>query len=83
MLAVVIQVAIFSVYIYILLGLMPYNFICVHAGLVISSIKSTADLFEISTIVKLAALSAVVVVPGIVLKILKRSKLQTNQSKHS
>lgn len=62
---------------------MPYNFICVHAGLVISSLKSTADLFEISTMIKLVALSVVVIVPGIVLKMLKRYKLQTNQLKHS
>ena len=65
---------------YYCIGLMPYNFICIHAGLVISSLKSTADLFETSTIIKLIALSVVVVVPGLVLKSLKRSKPQTNQS---
>ena len=53
---------------------MPYNFICVHAGLVISSLKSTADLFQISTIIKMITLSVVMTVPGIVLKILKRPK---------
>ena len=53
---------------------MPYNFICVHAGLVISSLKSTADLFQFSTVIKLIVLSVVVIVPGIVLKILKRRK---------
>ena len=73
----------YNLLLYIFVGLMPYNFICVHAGLVISSLKSTADLFEISTIIKLIALSVVVVVPGLLLKALKRSKPQTNQSKHN
>jgi len=57
---------------------MPYNFICVHAGLVISTLQSTADLFEITTVLKLMTLSVAVVTPGIVLKIIKRRKPEIN-----
>ena len=53
---------------------MPYNFICVHAGLVISNLKSTADLFDMFTIIKLVLLSMAVFAPGIILRIVKRPK---------
>ncbi|XP_065913944.1 transmembrane protein 41A-like [Dysidea avara] len=70
----IVGVPILPFFISVFIGLMPYNFICVHAGLVISNLKSTAELFEVSTILKLIALSLLMVTPGIVLKIQKSKR---------
>ena len=43
-----------------LLGLMPYNFITVSAGTMLSSVNSTSDLFDQGTIIRLGAAAVLV-----------------------
>lgn len=52
----------------VLFGLMPYNFICVEAGSVLSEITSTGDIFTASTTLKLALAASFAILPSILIK---------------
>lgn len=52
----------------VLIGLMPYNFICVQTGCVLSSIKSVNDIFTFWILFKLLLVALVSVMPGILIK---------------
>lgn len=62
----------FSVFI----GLMPYNFICVQTGSMLSQISSMEDVFTSGTFLKLAAIALVALVPSFIMKKLKNNKLK-------
>eukprot|EP00094_Tigriopus_californicus_P001659 TCALIF_01605-PA protein Name:"Similar to Tmem41a Transmembrane protein 41A (Mus musculus)" AED:0.02 eAED:0.02 QI:0/-1/0/1/-1/1/1/0/240 len=46
-----------------LVGLMPYNYICVHAGAIITEIESMNDVYKTSTLIQLTAVSVVALLP--------------------
>lgn len=52
----------------VLIGLMPYNFICVQTGCVLSSVKSVNDIFTFWILFKLLAVALVALLPGMVIK---------------
>ncbi|XP_078259848.1 transmembrane protein 41A-like [Rhinoraja longicauda] len=52
----------------IVIGLLPYNFICVQTGCILSEISSLDNLFSWSILVKLLAIAMVALVPGAVIK---------------
>ncbi|KAG7218499.1 hypothetical protein INR49_020358 [Caranx melampygus] len=54
----------FSVFI----GLIPYNFICVRTGSILSEISSLDDIFSWSTLAQLLAIALVALVPGALIK---------------
>ncbi|XP_014776129.1 transmembrane protein 41A isoform X1 [Octopus bimaculoides] len=60
----------------VLVGLMPYNFICVQTGCVLSSIRSVNDIFTISTVLKLLGIAVVAVLPGCVIKFWKQKSVK-------
>lgn len=53
-------------------GLMPYNYVCVHAGRMLASLDSLDSLFSVSTLLQMALLAFVALGPGL---IIKKSKL--------
>ena len=55
-------------------GLMPYNFICVRTGVMLSEIRSLDDAFTWYTMLQLLVLAVVALVPGLVIK-----RLQTRR----
>jgi hypothetical protein len=55
-------------------GLMPYNFICVQTGGMLSQIKSIDDIFTSEIFIKLGAIAIVALVPGMIMKKLKERK---------
>jgi uncharacterized membrane protein YdjX (TVP38/TMEM64 family) len=57
----------------VLLGLMPYNFITVQAGAMLSTLKSTSDMLDPKTICSLVLLALGMLVP----MLLKRNKAKT------
>lgn len=57
-------------------GLMPYNFICVQTGSMLSQISSMEDVFTSGTLLKLAAIALVALVPSLIMKKLKNNKLK-------
>lgn len=55
-------------FITVLIGLMPYNFITVQTGVIMSEIKSVDDIFTLGTFAKLALIAALALLPGIFVK---------------
>ncbi|KAF0686413.1 Aste57867_21784 [Aphanomyces stellatus] len=50
----------------VFLGLMPYNFVTVKAGSMISTLQSVRDVFDLQTILGFLVLAGLMLVPGIV-----------------
>ncbi|XP_076312897.1 transmembrane protein 41A-A-like [Tachypleus tridentatus] len=55
-------------------GLMPYNYICVQTGALLSQIQSLDDVYSTATILKLACIAAVVLMPGLLVRKSKSTK---------
>ncbi|XP_057703514.1 transmembrane protein 41A-B-like isoform X2 [Corythoichthys intestinalis] len=49
-------------------GLIPYNFICVRTGAILSEIHSLDDIFSWATLAQLLAIALVALVPGALIK---------------
>jgi len=47
---------------------MPYNFLCVQAGCLLSELSSASDVFSLQTTLKLTAGAVVTLVPGLLLQ---------------
>ncbi|RWS19869.1 transmembrane protein 41A-like protein [Leptotrombidium deliense] len=60
---------------------MPYNYVCVQTGCVLSQLTSLDDIFSFSTMCKLAAVATVVLIPGLVMK--NDTQLLEHPPKHS
>ncbi|XP_066992940.1 transmembrane protein 41A-A isoform X2 [Anabrus simplex] len=52
----------------VLIGLMPYNFLCVQAGEMLTTLTSLDDVFSLRTFGQLALMAAVALGPSILLK---------------
>jgi uncharacterized membrane protein YdjX (TVP38/TMEM64 family) len=52
----------------VLIGLMPYNFLCVEAGCLLSDLTSASDIFTLQTTLKLIATALAALVPGMLLR---------------
>ncbi|PAA91657.1 hypothetical protein BOX15_Mlig018396g1 [Macrostomum lignano] len=65
----------------VLIGLMPYNFITVEAGSMLSSLTSVNDMFTLSTMLKMSAVALSVLVFILVKKRFAKSQLATDSSK--
>lgn len=49
-------------------GLMPYNFICVQTGSILSQITSLDTIFSWTTLLKMLAIAMVALIPGTIIK---------------
>lgn len=49
-------------------GLMPYNFLCVEAGSLLSELTSADSIFAAATLAKMVAAAAATLIPGLLLK---------------
>ncbi|KAI9985258.1 hypothetical protein PInf_004584 [Phytophthora infestans] len=63
------------------LGLLPYNFITVHAGAMLSSLRSTSDLLDPRTVGLLVLLALGMLVPALLKKKNKEREAQENSKK--
>lgn len=59
-------------------GLIPYNFICVHTGSILSEISSLDDIFSWGTLAQLLAIALMALVPGALIKRYSRTHLKVN-----
>ncbi|XP_023281065.1 transmembrane protein 41A-B-like [Seriola lalandi dorsalis] len=64
----------FSVFI----GLIPYNFICVRTGSILSEISSLDDIFSWSTLAQLLAIALAALVPGALIKRYSKGHLKVD-----
>ena len=49
-------------------GLMPYNYICVETGCLLSQLTNIDDIFSVGNMLKLATVACLAIVPGLLLK---------------
>nr|KAG5713796.1 hypothetical protein BaRGS_024423 [Batillaria attramentaria] len=75
MVAPVIGIPVHLFFMSVLIGLMPYNFICVRTGCMLSEIASLEDVFTPAIMVQLVVLAVVALVPGLVIKKIHSSRL--------
>ena len=66
--APIIDVPIIPFYFSVLFGLMPYNFICVHTGAMISTLSSLNDIFTYTTLFSMLLIAVVAALPGLILQ---------------
>ncbi|XP_036623028.1 transmembrane protein 41A [Trichosurus vulpecula] len=64
----------------VLIGLIPYNFICVQTGSILSTITSLDDIFSWGTVLKLLAIALVALVPGTLIKQFSQKHLRLEES---
>ena len=50
----------------VLIGLMPYNFICVQTGAILSSLSSVRDIFTWWNMMQLTVIAFVALLPGVI-----------------
>lgn len=62
----------------VLPGLIPYNFICVQTGSILSTLTSLDALFSWGTVFKLLAIALVALVPGTLIKKFSQKDLHLN-----
>lgn len=56
-------------------GLIPYNFICVRTGAILSEISSLDDIFSWGTLAQLLAIALVALLPGALIKHYSKGRL--------
>ncbi|KAK5967689.1 hypothetical protein GCK32_000565 [Trichostrongylus colubriformis] len=62
----------------VLIGLIPYNVLCVRAGRVLADVRSVHDVFDLTTILELVVLAIVLVIIGLLSR--RRRRNQTESS---
>ncbi|XP_020861434.1 transmembrane protein 41A [Phascolarctos cinereus] len=64
----------------VLIGLIPYNFICVQTGSILSTVTSLDDIFSWGTGLKLLAIALVALVPGALIKHFSQKHLSLDEA---
>ncbi|KAM9128084.1 transmembrane protein 41A isoform 2-T2 [Pangshura tecta] len=67
----------------VLIGLIPYNFICVQTGAILSQITSLDAIFSWGTLLKLLAIAMVALIPGTLIKQFSRTHLKLDEKDQS
>ncbi|XP_053554718.1 transmembrane protein 41A [Bombina bombina] len=66
----------------VLIGLLPYNFICVQTGSILSQLKSLDDMFSWWTLLNLLGIALVALIPGTIVKRYNCKKLGLDKTDH-
>ncbi len=64
----VLRVPLAQFFLTVLLGLAPYNYLCVQTGVMLASIENLSDAFSWTTLAQLGAMALVATLPGIIVK---------------
>ncbi|KAG7315911.1 hypothetical protein KOW79_020777 [Hemibagrus wyckioides] len=67
----------------VLIGLIPYNFICVRTGAILSEIASLDDIFSWGTLLQLLLIACVALLPGAVIRRYSQSHLKLDGMQHN
>ncbi|KAF4075243.1 hypothetical protein AMELA_G00232310 [Ameiurus melas] len=65
----------------VLIGLIPYNFICVRTGAILSEITSLDDIFSWGTLLQLLLIACVALLPGAIIRRYSQSHLKLDGMK--
>ena len=55
-----------------LTGLMPYNFICIQTGSILSKVTSVGEIITVDVMLRLAGMALVALLPGLLFRKYKR-----------
>ncbi|XP_018422381.1 PREDICTED: transmembrane protein 41A [Nanorana parkeri] len=66
----------------VLIGLLPYNFICVQTGSILSKIKSLDDMFSWGALLTLLAIALAALIPGTIVKRFSQQSLAPEKKGH-
>ncbi|NXY52108.1 TM41A protein, partial [Ceuthmochares aereus] len=67
----------------VLIGLTPYNFICVQTGAILSELTSLDAIFSRDTVLKLLAMAVAALIPGVLIKKYSKKHLKLDDDKHA
>ncbi|OQV20291.1 Transmembrane protein 41A-A [Hypsibius exemplaris] len=67
----------------VLIGLMPYNFVCVHGGSILRELTSFNDIFTWTRIGQMALIACVALIPGLYLRKKARSTAPEEDGLHT
>ncbi|XP_053930053.1 transmembrane protein 41A isoform X1 [Cuculus canorus] len=67
----------------VLIGLTPYNFICVQTGAILSELTSLDAIFSWDTVLKLFAMAVAALIPGVLIKKYSKKHLKLDDNKHA
>ncbi|XP_038074122.1 transmembrane protein 41A-like [Patiria miniata] len=68
----IIGVPLLQFFLSVLIGLMPYNFICIQTGSILSSVTSLSEIITTDVMLRLAGTAAVALLPGLAFRKYKR-----------
>lgn len=78
--APILNIPIVQFFFSVLIGLIPYNFICVQTGSILSTLTSLDALFSWETVLKLLAIALVALVPGTLIKKFSQKRLALSET---
>lgn len=81
--APILNIPIVQFFFSVLIGLIPYNFICVQTGSILSTLTSLDALFSWETVFKLLAIALVALVPGTLIKKFSQKDLHLNETSNA
>jgi len=69
----ILEVPITQFFFSVLIGLMPYNFICCQTGCILSQLTSLDELFTFDVVIKLCGIAVMALLPGLIVKKIHKS----------
>ena len=81
--APILNIPIVQFFFSVLIGLIPYNFICVQTGSILSTLTSLDAIFSWETAFKLLAIALVALVPGTLIKKFSQKNLYLNETSNT
>lgn len=64
-------------------GLLPYNFICVQTGVMLSEVSSLDDLFSWERLLQLLAMACVALLPGALIRRYSQRRLKLDETQQN
>ncbi|NWQ64814.1 TM41A protein, partial [Neopipo cinnamomea] len=81
--APILNIPVSQFFLSVLIGLTPYNFICVQTGAILSQITSLDAIFSGDTLLKLLAMAVVALIPGTLIKRYSQKHLKLDGDKQT
>ncbi|KAI1235767.1 hypothetical protein IHE44_0001853, partial [Lamprotornis superbus] len=81
--APILNIPITQFFLSVLIGLTPYNFICVQTGAILSQITSLDAIFSWDTLLKLLAMAVAALIPGTLIKRYSKKHLKLDGDKQA
>ncbi|NWH61324.1 TM41A protein, partial [Geococcyx californianus] len=81
--APILNIPVFQFFFSVLIGLTPYNFICVQTGAILSQLTSLDGIFSWDTLLKLLAMAVAALIPGALIKKYSKKHLKLDDDEQA